>query len=68
MSDLSAHRDKVAQMGKLANQAEKDQQWETAYEYYTKALDIFMHMIKCKSQLSFPPTTEKSLFTLYPNS
>jgi len=49
MSDFSAYREKVASYGRQAAQAEKEQQYEQAYEFYTKALDIFMHMIKCKS-------------------
>jgi hypothetical protein len=47
MSDFTAYREKVANFGKLAHQAETDKNYEAAYEYYTKALDIFMHMIKC---------------------
>mmetsp|Transcript_23429 Transcript_23429/g.17887 ORF Transcript_23429/g.17887 Transcript_23429/m.17887 type:complete len:150 (+) Transcript_23429:31-480(+) len=46
MSDFSQYREKVANFGKLANQAEKDKNYEEAYNYYTKALDIFMHMVK----------------------
>lgn len=49
MSDFTAYREKVAQYGKLAASAEKEEKYDAAYEYYTKALDIFMHMIKCKS-------------------
>ena len=49
MSDFTAYREKVANFGKLAHQAETDKNYEQAYEYYTKALDIFMHMIKCKT-------------------
>jgi hypothetical protein len=48
MSDLSSYRDKVAHFGKLANQAEQDKDYQGAFEYYTKALDIFAHMMKCK--------------------
>lgn len=48
MSDLSAYRDKAANFGKLANQAENDKDYAGAFEYYMKALDIFQHMIKCK--------------------
>jgi len=48
MSDLSSYRDKAANYGKLANQAEQEKNWEAAFEYYTKALDIFAHMMKCK--------------------
>lgn len=54
MSDFSSYREKVAMYGKQAHQAETDQNYELAYEQYTKALDIFMHMIKCKCA---PPTT-----------
>lgn len=53
MSDLSSYRDKVAILGKLANDAEKNQNYEEAYLNYTKALDIFMHMIKCKYLITF---------------
>jgi hypothetical protein len=48
MSDLSSYREKAANYGKLANQAETDKDYTQAFEYYTKALDIFSHMIKCK--------------------
>jgi hypothetical protein len=48
MVDFTAYRDKVANYGKLAHTAEKEEKYDQAYEYYTKALDIFMHMIKCK--------------------
>lgn len=48
MSDLSSYRDKVANLGKIANQAEQDKDYQKAFEHYTKALDIFSHMIKCK--------------------
>ena len=50
MSDLSSYRDKVAMYGKQANQAEGEKNYQLAFEYYTKALDIFSHMIKCKYQ------------------
>ena len=53
MSDLSGYRDQVAQLGKTAVQAEKDQNWEMAYDSYVSALKIFMHMIKCKYYLNF---------------
>jgi len=46
MTDLTSYREKVANYGKLAHQAEADKNFEQAYEYYTKALDIFIHMIK----------------------
>jgi MIT (microtubule interacting and transport) domain len=48
MSDLSAYRDKAANYGRLANQAEQDKDYQLAFDNYTKALDIFSHMIKCK--------------------
>lgn len=48
MSDFSAYREKAANYGKMANQAETEKQYEGAYEYYMKAIDIFMHMVKCK--------------------
>ena len=51
MSDLSAYRDKAANFGKLANQAEQDKDYAGAFEFYMKALDIFQHMIKCKFKL-----------------
>jgi len=46
MSDLSAYRDKAANFGKQANQAENDKDYAGAFEFYMKALDIFQHMIK----------------------
>lgn len=48
MSDLSSYREKAANLGKLANQAETEKDYQRAFDYYTKALDIFSHMIKCK--------------------
>ena len=48
MSDFGAYRDKVALLGKQAAQAEDAKDYKGAFEYYTKALDIFAHMIKCK--------------------
>lgn len=53
MSDLSTYRDKVAQYGKQANQAEEAKDYQLAFEFYTKALDIFQHMIKCKYHIRF---------------
>ncbi len=47
-SELSAYRDKAANFGKQANQAEDDKDYAGAFEFYMKALDIFQHMIKCK--------------------
>jgi type IV secretory pathway TrbF-like protein len=49
MSDLKPYREQVAELGKLANQAETDKQYEAAYNYYTQALDVFVHLMKCKS-------------------
>jgi hypothetical protein len=51
MGDLSHYRDKVAQFGRMANQAEQDKDYQSAYDNYLKALDIFQHMIKCKSMI-----------------
>ena len=46
---MKAYREQVAELGKLANQAETDKKYEEAYNYYMSALDIFVHLIKCKS-------------------
>jgi len=46
MSDLKPYREQVAELGKLANQAETDKQYEQAYGYYMSALDVFVHLIK----------------------
>ena len=48
MSDLKPYREQVADLGKLANQAETDKQYEAAYNYYMQALDVFVHLVKCK--------------------
>jgi hypothetical protein len=48
MSDLSSYRTQVTEYGKRANEAEKAERFEEAYSYYMQALDIFMHLIKCK--------------------
>ncbi len=48
MSDMSNYRDKVTNFGKLATSAENEKNYEAAYDYYTKALELFMHIIKCK--------------------
>ncbi len=50
MSDFGAYREKVAALGKQAAQAEDAKDYKLAFELYTKALDIFAHMIKCKSR------------------
>lgn len=57
MSDLSSYRDKAANYGKQANQAEQDKDYQLAFEFYTKALDIFSHMIKCKYKRKLRLTT-----------
>jgi hypothetical protein len=41
MSDLSAYREKAANYGKQANQAEMEKDYQGAFDFYTKALDIF---------------------------
>lgn len=59
MSDLSSYREKAANYGKLANQAETDKDYSQAFEYYTKALDIFSHMIKCKCAVDEPAAARR---------
>jgi hypothetical protein len=49
MSDLSSYRSQVTEYGKRASEAEKAERFEEAYGHYMQALDIFMHLIKCKS-------------------
>ena len=39
----------MAEYGRLANQAEGEQKYKIAYDYYIKALDTFTHIITCKS-------------------
>ena len=51
MSDLTSYRQQVTEYGKRATEAEQAQRFEEAYGHYMSALDIFMHLIKCK--LSF---------------
>jgi len=48
MGDLSGQRDKVNKLVTLAKQNEEEKQWQEAFDNYTKALDIFSYMIKCK--------------------
>lgn len=62
MSDLSSYREKAANLGKLANQAETEKDYQRAFDYYTKALDIFSHMIKCKYSHIYYPTISKCVF------
>ena len=49
MSDLSAYRNQVTELGKRAVAAEADKNYQVAYENYVAALNIFKHLIKCKS-------------------
>ena len=48
MSDLSSYRQQVTQYGQRAQEAEKTEQWQDAYNHYMQALDVFMYPIKCK--------------------
>lgn len=48
MSDLKAYREQVANLGKLANEAETAKQYEQAVDYYAQAIEIFFHLCKCK--------------------
>ena len=50
MSDLSNYRAQVTEYGKRANEAEKAERFDEAYGHYMQALDIFMHLIKCKKK------------------
>lgn len=52
MGDLSSYRDKVADAGKRAKQCEDVKDYEGAFEWYTKALDIFKHLMTCKFKKS----------------
>ena len=48
MSDLSVYRQQVTQYGQRATEAEGEKKYEEAYGHYMAALDVFMHLIKCK--------------------
>ena len=48
MSDLSSYRQQVTQYGQRASEAESAKRYEEAYGHYMAALDVFMHLIKCK--------------------
>ena len=48
MSDLSSQRQLVTQYGQRATEAEQAKRYDEAYNYYMQALDVFMHLIKCK--------------------
>lgn len=51
MSDLGHYRDQVAELGKKAKASEDEKNYEDAFHYYTKALELFNHMVKCKAIL-----------------
>ena len=48
MSDLSSYRQQVTQFGQRAQEAETAKRYDEAYGHYMAALDVFMHLIKCK--------------------
>ncbi len=48
MADFTSYREKCAAYGKAASDAEGAEKYEEAYDHYMKAIDIFMHMMKCK--------------------
>jgi len=48
MSDLSSYRQQVTQFGQRATEAENAKRYDEAYQHYMAALDVFMHLIKCK--------------------
>ena len=48
MSDLTSYRQQVTEYGKRATEAEGAKDYENAYGYYMQALEVFMHLIKCK--------------------
>jgi hypothetical protein len=48
MSDLSSYRNQVTEYGKRASEAEKAENFKEAYQFYMSALDVFVHLIKCK--------------------
>ena len=54
MSDLSSYRQQVTQYGQRATEAENAKRYEEAYNHYMAALDVFMHLIKCKSLCQSP--------------
>ena len=53
MSDLSSYRQQVTEYGKRATEAEKAEQWDQAYGHYMAALEVFMHLIKCRRIYQF---------------
>lgn len=44
----------MTQFGLRATDAENAKRYEEAFGHYMAALDVFMHLIKCKSYLVFP--------------
>ena len=38
----------MTQYGQRASEAETGKRYEEAYQHYMSALDVFMHLIKCK--------------------
>jgi hypothetical protein len=53
MSDLSSYRQQVTQFGQRATEAENGKRYEEAYGHYMAALDVFIHLIKCKFESAF---------------
>lgn len=49
----------MANLGKMAAQADNEGKYEEAIDYYTRAVEIFKHMMKCKS------TTQLNYLKLY---
>ena len=48
MSDLSAYRTKVVDISQKAKAADDAKDYEQAYYHYKEALQIWIHLIKCK--------------------
>ena len=65
MSDLSSYRQQVTQYGQRAQEAETAKRYEEAYGHYMAALDVFMHLIKCKFVLDSFKLSALSLTTSY---
>ena len=63
MSDLTAYRQQVTEYGKRASAAEEAKHWEEAYSLYMQALDVFMHLIKCRQSIDI--STYSILLTFY---
>jgi len=60
MSDLRPYREQVAELGKKASMAENEKKYEEAYHHYMSALDIFVHLIKCKPNKKLTCAVEKN--------